>query len=166
MIFFNTTTEKTLIVLNDLVRINNDRIACYEQAMSDDKNLDIDMKKMFKTIIEETNHNKQQLIGQIRKLSRNPKDTTTLSGVLHRAWTDLKVTLIGNTRNSIINFCLYNEEITQHTYRAALSVTGKIAADVKILIEQQHEGLLKTYEAIKACREARNYLSPRLAYFN
>jgi uncharacterized protein (TIGR02284 family) len=164
MIFFNTTAEKTLVVLNDLVRINNDRIACYEQALSDDKNLDLDMKQLFKTIIEETNNNKLQLIGQVRKLSRNPKDTTTLSGVLHRAWTDLKVTLIGNTRNSIINFCLYNEEITQHTYRAALS--GKIDAEVRDLIELQQKQLARTYEAIKECREARNYLSSRLAYFN
>ena len=166
MIFFNNTAEKTLIVLNDLLRINNDRIACYERAMENEKNLDMDMKQMFRKIIDETNINKQQLIGRIRKLSRDPKDTTTLSGVLHRAWTDLKVTLIGNTRNAMINFCLYNEEITQHTYRAALNMPDKIEADVRELIEQQHQGLKKTYEEVKECREARNYLSPRLAYFN
>lgn len=166
MILSYNTAEKTIVALNDLIKINNDRIACYEQALGNERSLDADMKRIFKDVIAQTNDNKQQLINKVRSLSRNPKDTVTISGVLHRAWTDLKVTLVGNTRTSIINFCLYNEEIARHTYEAALNVTPKMSSDVYDLIANQHKDMKRTYELIKSYREARHYLSPSLVYFN
>ncbi len=41
-------TEALLEVLNDLVKINNDRIAGYERAISESKDLDVDLKTILK----------------------------------------------------------------------------------------------------------------------
>ncbi|PQJ09143.1 aldehyde dehydrogenase [Flavipsychrobacter stenotrophus] len=163
---FNSA-EKTIIILNDLIKINNDRIACYERAIGNEKNLDTDLKQIFSDVIAEANNNKQQLIDKVKSLSRNPKDASTLSGILHRAWTDLKVTLIGESRKAIINSCLYNEEIAQHTYEAALNVSGKMSEDVHTIIQQQHAGIKETYNHIKSYREVASYYgASRLAYAN
>lgn len=163
---FNSS-EKTIITLNDLIKINNDRIACYERAMGKEQNLDSELNRIFRDVIVETNSNKQLLMDKVMNLSRGHKDMVTLSGILHRAWTDLKVTLVGDTRKAIINSCLYNEEIAQHTYEAALNVSGKMGDDVRSLIQQQLTSIKKTYNLIKGYREVASYYSAsRLAYAN
>ena len=108
---------------------------------------------------------KQVLIDKIVELNGNPKDAITLSGVIHRAWLDLKVTFTGNTRNAILTFCEYNEDVAQHAYKAALNLAnGK--RHIYSVIEQQQRSLIRTCEAIRKCREARNYLTANLIYFN
>ena len=158
--------EKATVVLNDLIKINNDRMVCYQQAIDQGTNLDIDLKSLFKEIIAEGLTFKQELINTIKQLEGNPKDSVTISGMIHRAWIDLRVTFTGNTRNAMINFCEYNEQVAQHAYQAALNNLVKMRPDIYQMVENQQKALLRSYAAIKKCHEARNYLNPRLAYFN
>ena len=158
--------EKTNIVLNDLIKINNDRIECYQQAMDQGANLDMDMKILFKSIIAEGLQFKQELINKIKELEGNPKDAVTISGMIHRAWVDLKVTFTGNTRNAIINFCEYNEQVAQHAYKAALDMVPAMRDDIYQIVEKQQIALQQTYASVKKCHEAHNYLTSRLVYFN
>ena len=158
--------EKATVVLNDLIKINNDRILCYQQAMDQSTNLDNDLKRLFKEIISEGQKFKQELKDKIKELDGNPKDGLTLSGMVHRAWLDLKVTFTGSTRNAMISFCEYNEEITQHTYKAALNVSAEMNKEVYALIENQISALTHTYECINKCHEAHHFMDPGLIYFN
>ena len=159
--------EKSTTMLNDLIKINNDRITCYQHALDQGANLDIDLKKLFKEIISEGSEFKQQLIDKVKQLDGNPKDSVTISGMVHRAWVDLKVTFTGNTRNSVINFCEYNEQIAQHAYKAALNMLAtKKNTDVYEMVEKQQSALMHSYILIKKCHEARPYINSRLVYFN
>ncbi|MFI5195601.1 MAG: PA2169 family four-helix-bundle protein [Chitinophagales bacterium] len=158
--------EKASVVLNDLIKINNERIVCYQQAIDHAINLDIDFNHLFQEIIAECQRFNQQLINKINALDGNPKDNVSISGLIHRAWLDLKVTFTGNTRNAIINFCEYNEEVAQHAYKAALNVSAEMNNDIYTLIEQQQDTLKRTFASLKKCHEARPYSSPMLAYFN
>jgi uncharacterized protein (TIGR02284 family) len=159
-------TGNTTELLNDLIKINDDRIACYQRAINETTHLDTDLKDLFSEIIKEGNQYRQQLLEKIEELNGNPKNRITISGLIHRAWQDLKVTFIGNTRSAIVGFCSYNEEIAQQSYKAALTMYPKISKDIKTLIEFQQYGLKRTFEAIKKCYEARNYLRRELMYFN
>lgn len=166
MLTIYKNVEKTVVVLNDLLKINNDRIACYEQALNDNVYLDTDLKNIFKEIISEANEYKSELMDKVKSLAHDPKNKVTISGILHRAWMELKMTIIGNTRSSIIKFCMYNEEIALQTYQAALNVSDRINEDVTELIEQQQRSLRRTYELIRNYKEARQFHETRLAYFN
>jgi uncharacterized protein (TIGR02284 family) len=163
---YKKTERATIVLLNDLIKINNDRIGCYQQAIDQATNLDIDLKNLFKEIIAEGVAFKQELINTIKQLEGNPKDAITISGLIHRAWVDLKVTFTGNTRNAIINFCEYNEQVAQHTYKAALDMLSDKNQEVYSIVEKQQQGLMRSYASIRKCHEARNYLNPRLVYFN
>jgi len=158
--------EKATVVLNDLIKINNDRVICYQQAIDQSTNLDSDLKRLFKEIIAEGQKFKQELVDKIKQLEGNPKDGLTLSGMIHRAWVDLKVTFTGNTRNAMISFCEYNEEIARHAYKAALNVSAEMNKEVHELIETQIKALSRTNEAISKCHEARHFMDPGLIYFN
>ena len=158
--------EKASVVLNDLIKINNERIVCYQQAINQAVNLDIDFNHLFQEIIVEGQEFNQQLINKINEFDGNPKDNVSISGLIHRAWLDLKVTFTGNTRNAIMNFCEYNEEVAQHAYEAALNVSAEMNNDIYTLIEQQQDTLKRTFASLKKCHEVRSYSSPMLAYFN
>jgi len=158
--------EKATVVLNDLIKINNDRIICYQHVVDQSANLDNDLKRLFKNIISEGQKFKQELVDKIKELDGNPKDSLSLSGMVHRAWVELKVTFTGNTRNAMISFCEYNEEIGQHAYRAALTVSAEMNKEVYELIERQLSALQVTYASISKCREAQHFLDPGLVYFN
>ena len=159
-------SEKATIVLNDLIKINNDRISCYQQATDQGTNLDIDTKILFRQIINEALEFKHDLIDKIKQLEGNPKDTVTISGMVHRAWVDLKVTFTGNTRNSIINFCEYNEQVAQHAYKVAIDMLSAANQEICTLVEHQQACMQSSFESLKKCHEARPYINARLVYFN
>ena len=48
------TSEKTAEVLNDLIRINNDRIAGYEKAASETSAKDADLQAIFRQLSAES----------------------------------------------------------------------------------------------------------------
>ena len=166
MLYTYKKAEKTSVVLNDLIKINNERIICYQQVMDHAANLDSDLKRLFKDIITESYELKDQLISKIKEYNGDTNDSIGISGLIHKAWLDLRVTFTGNTRNAIMNFCEYNEEVAQHAYKAALNVSAEMNNNIYELIEQQQIALKRTYSSIKKYHEARSYSSPMLAYFN
>ena len=50
----NDRIEDTVDVLNDLIRINHDRIAGYERAINESKDIDVDLKGVFSRMAEES----------------------------------------------------------------------------------------------------------------
>ncbi len=167
MLLTNKRSEKATVILNDLIKINNDRIGCYQQAMNKATSLDIDLERLFKNIISESIQLKEALIEKVKQLEGNPTDSASLSGMIHRAWVDLKVTFTGNTRNAVINFCEYNEEVAQQAYKVALDMLTSINdKEIYMIVQEQQAALLNSYSSIRKCHEAHNYLNTRLVYFN
>ena len=61
---------KTLDQLNDLIEINNDRVAGFEKAIADVKDENIDLKGAFHGYVEQSRKNGQEACcigGQLRK---------------------------------------------------------------------------------------------------
>ena len=48
------TKEQVTELLNDLIKINNDRIAGYQRAIGEANDLDIDLKSVFDGMIKES----------------------------------------------------------------------------------------------------------------
>ena len=159
-------TEKTIEVLNDLLKINNDRIAGYQKALEQSTNIDISLREEFKKIISESIIYRQQLIQEIGQNNGDAKTGTTIFGKIYRAWMDLKVAFAGNTQKTILSSCLYNEEIALHVYKAALNVNADLSKEIREMIEEQEDALRKAHIQIKNYREARHIMDLSLLYFN
>src|SRR3954469_6199036 len=97
MLFHYQKIRKVTEVLNDLIKIHNDRIACYQQALSQSTNLSEELRSEFAEFISESVKFKEQLISKIMDLNGHATKGSTILGKIYGLWTDLKVALAYNT---------------------------------------------------------------------
>ncbi len=145
--------EHVAEMLNDLVKINTDRVARYQKGLDMAANLDSDLICVFENIIADSYKYKNELTEKMNELGVNPYPVLGISGQLHRAWSDLSVALSTNTRKAIMASCQYNEDIAQHAYTAALSTDFTPFDDIRQLVELQQKAMKQTSERIKKCNE-------------
>ncbi len=82
--------DKVISILNDLLRINHDRIVGYEKAIDELKDEDADLKTLFHRYTQDSKQYANELTHEISRLGGNPTDGTTNSGKIYRVWMDLK----------------------------------------------------------------------------
>jgi uncharacterized protein (TIGR02284 family) len=145
-------------ILNDLVKINNDRVAGYERAINEAKDLDIDLKAIFDSMIRESQMYKDELSAKIAENGGEIDDDTTTSGKIYRAWMDIKSTFTDSDRHSILVSCEFGEDAAQRAYEAALASGSFIDADTKKLIQEQQAALKMSHDLIKKQRDAHKAL--------
>lgn len=144
---------RSVDVLNDLVLINNDRIAGYERAINESKDLDVDLKATFEGMVRESEENKRELSNKIRQHGGNVTTGTTTSGKIYRAWMDVKAKFTGNDRKSILASCEFGEDAAQRAYKSALEDEG-LDADCRTVVTQQQSTLRQSHDLIKRYRDA------------
>ncbi len=147
------TNNNVIEVLNDLIRINNDRIAGYEKAAEEASKIDIDLRTIFSRMSEESRQYAAELTQEVVKLGGEPATGTTNSGKIYRAWMDLKTTFTGNTRQAILENCEFGEDAAQKAYDSALKTDSELTADVRQLIANQKSSLKTSHDVIKKYRD-------------
>jgi uncharacterized protein (TIGR02284 family) len=145
------TNEHVSEVLNDLLRINNDRIEGYKKAMKETE--EEDLKSLFEEMEEESEQIANKLTKEIVTLGGNPDvGSTTNSGKIYRAWMDVKATFNGKDRKGVLSACEFGEDAAQTAYRAALS-DDELPLGIKALIKSQQIELKLSHNSIKALRD-------------
>ena len=145
--------SRSVEVLNDLVLINNDRIAGYERAINESKDLDVDLKATFESMVRESEENKRELSNKIRQHGGNVTSGTTTSGKIYRAWMDVKAKFTGNDRKAILASCEFGEDAAQRAYKSALE-ESELDTDVRQVVSQQQQTLKQSHDLIKRYRDA------------
>lgn len=140
-------------ILNDLVQINNDRIAGYEKAIEELKSEDADLKSLFVKMIGESHQYKMALATEVQALGEDIEQGTTNSGKIYRAWMDVKAVFTGHDRKTVLNNCEFGEDAAQKAYKTALAEEG-LSADLRSLITEQKASLRVSHDEIKALRDA------------
>ncbi|MDR6943292.1 ferritin-like domain-containing protein [Mucilaginibacter pocheonensis] len=145
--------QHQISALNDLIKINNDRIAGYQKA-----NESIDetgLSLLFNEYIDQSKNNVSELREYIRVLGGSPTDGTTLSGKFYHAWIDVKATFVNKDRHSILADCERGEDIAKKAYRAALDDKELIWEDAQVvsILNSHLEGLKVSHDTIKALRD-------------
>ncbi|MEO5942969.1 MAG: PA2169 family four-helix-bundle protein [Ferruginibacter sp.] len=148
------TNEKLNEVLNDLVRINNDRITGYEKAADETKDIELDLKAIFHKMADESRRYVSELNSEITKYGGEPAEGTTGAGKIYRVWMDLKATFTGHDRQSALESCEFGEDAAQKAYKEALASDAEISADTRQMITSQQASLKSSHDAIKKLRDA------------
>lgn len=141
-------------VLNDLVRINNDRIAGYQRAINEAKDLDVDLKSMFEGMVRESEQYKNELIAKIGSLGGEVATSTTLSGKIYRAWMDVKATFTGSSRKAILENCEFGEDAWRRAYESALGTDAEMSTEIRHLITEQYNAEKSSHDLVKKYRDA------------
>lgn len=144
--------EKVIDALNDLVRINNDRIKGYQKSIEDSKD-EGEYDSLFSEMIDQSQKYKDQLINEINSLGgKADRDSNTSSGKVYHVWMDIKSSVQGKTDKSALELSEYGEDAAQKAYAEALQ-TDNLPASTRDLIRNQKEHLKESHDTIKRKRD-------------
>lgn len=151
--------DEIIGVLNDLIRINNDRIVGYERAIKESKDTDVDMIAVFTKMADQSRKYVNELIQEVARLGGDAAKDTTVSGKIYRAWMDMKSAITGKDRESIIGSCEYGEDVAQRAYEAALESDAYMSTEIRQMISNQKSELKTSHDTIKNYRDMHDKVS-------
>ena len=149
-----TTTTEATEVLNDLIKINYDRIEGYRRAAEESKSFDIDLHPVFTKMADESRLNVSELTQHVAKLGGDAESGSTTMGKIYRAWMDVKAAFTGKDRVSILASCEFGEDQAQKAYDDALASEADLDVETRTLITSQKATLKKSHDIIKVMRDA------------
>lgn len=145
--------ENLIEILNDLIRINNDRIEGYKRAVKEADDSDVDLKSIFNRMEDESRQYLSELTREVVKLGGEPAEGTTASGKIYRAWMDVKATFTGSDRAALLASCEFGEDAAQKAYQDALTTDEALTTEVRQLIANQQASLKVSHDTIKKYRD-------------
>jgi uncharacterized protein (TIGR02284 family) len=145
--------EKVTGILNDLIRINHDRVEGYEKAIEELKDSDSDLKSLFSRYTSESSKYASELTAEVSRLGGDPADGTTNSGKIYRVWMDLKAAITGKDRQTILNNCEFGEDAAQKAYDTALNSDVELEASLRDLLVSQKTKLKAGHDEVKRLRD-------------
>ena len=147
-------SEKIVEVLNDLIKINNDRIEGYEKAAADIDQDEMSLKTLFYQLSEESRDFKDALSEKVKGFGGYPPDNeTTGRGKIYRAWMEVRVTFSGKDTQSTLSSCEFGEDAAQRAYKDAIEEGKDFPLEVRQLIENQKELLEMSHDLIRNHRD-------------
>ncbi|MBE7176944.1 MAG: PA2169 family four-helix-bundle protein [Mucilaginibacter polytrichastri] len=146
------TTEKTVNVLNDLIEINNDRVAGFEKAIADIKDENIDLKAIFQDFATQSRTFGQELSALVGGYAGNLETGESVASTLHRAWIDVKSLFGGNDRHGILAEAERGEDAIKKAYSDALA-GGSLTGEALNTVQQQATDIKSAHDKIKALRD-------------
>ena len=145
--------QKVIEVLNDLIQINNDRIAGYERALKELKDeMGDDLRSLFLSFIDQSRNFKSALGTEVQTLGGDMDTSTTASGKIYRAWMDVKALFTGHDRQTVLDNCEFGEDAAQKAYKSALE-TENLPAYLFALINRQKTELKSAHDEVRALRD-------------
>lgn len=151
-----TQTSELVDVLNDLVRINNDRIAGYEKAANEIDGTEL--KMLFNNMAGDSRKYISELSQRVHKLGGESAEDSTIAGKIYRAWMDVKTTFAGKSTLAVLETCEYGEDAAQKAYGDALASDADMDIETRQLIASQKSSLKESHDVIKKYRDAERSL--------
>ncbi|MBL7756739.1 MAG: PA2169 family four-helix-bundle protein [Chitinophagaceae bacterium] len=147
-----TATINQAEVINDLLRINMDRVEGYRKAANETKDTDMDLRQLFNTMADQSQAIAGELRKQLDEQGETPVTDTSLAGKLYRTWMGVKATFTGKDRKDILSSCEYGEDAAQKAYNSALEDRDILTSDLRELLMDQQRRLKQSHDHIKRLR--------------
>lgn len=142
-------TKVTIETLNDLIMINNDRIAGYEKAIEELKGKETDLTVLFEQMIDESRDMRNSLGREIQVLGGEMAEGTMISGKIYQAWMKIKAIFTGHDRHTVLENCHTGEHAAQRAYSEALQ-QETMPHFLRDMIRTQQQILQSSHDEIKA----------------
>lgn len=145
--------QHQISALNDLIKINNDRITGYQMALENTDETGLIL--LFNEYIDQSKNNITELKEYILVLGGSPADGTTLSGKFYHTWINVKATFVNKDKQGILADCEYGEDVIIKAYRKAQDDKELIWEDEKVvnLLAYQLDGFKTSHNTIKSLRD-------------
>ncbi|MBO9612748.1 MAG: PA2169 family four-helix-bundle protein [Dyadobacter sp.] len=150
--------SETIEILNDLILINNDRIAGYEKAEAEAGELENDLRAMFNSLAGESRTHVRDLKSRIMQLGGEPATGTLLSGKLYRIWMDIRATFTSDNRRAVLENAEAGEDAAKKAYEEALQ-SNELPAEIYQLVQHQYNAVQAAHNNIKTERDRQRDVS-------
>lgn len=150
--------EKAIGLINDLIELNNDRIAGFEKALSDIDDEDVDLKALFQDYATQSRKYTQELTVLVANYGGEVETGTSVAGTLHRVWIDVKALFGGSDRVSILSEAERGEDAIKKGYETAVR-DGSIPTTAMPTLIEQLQGVQFAHDNIKVLRDAAKAMS-------
>ncbi len=147
------TTQKTTDLLNDLIEINNDRVAGFEKVLADISDENADVKQLFQEYSSQSREFSQELTAIVAANAEEAETGRSVSGTLHRVWIDVKSLFGGSDRKSILAEAERGEDAIKKAYQTALA-DGELSSEAYQTVSSQATEINAAHDRIKALRDA------------
>ena len=147
-----THHENQIGILNDLVKINLDRVEGYEKAIKDSE-AGSSLISTFRDMESQSNRIVTKLTEKVTSLGGEASKDTTVSGKIYRAWMEVR-SAVNNDKKSILDLCEFGEDAAQKAYDMALNKENELDAEITQLITEQKADLRKSHDLIKSLRDS------------
>lgn len=144
-------TQKTVLALNDLIVINNDRYYGYKTAISETR--DEDLKDLFTFLSNQSRGFVNELKKFIPAGDAVKEGQTRNSGKLYRIWMNFRAAITDHDRKAILSSCEFGEDMAKKTYDDVIQNPGELSAQALIVIRKQREDLQNGHDSIKSLRD-------------
>jgi uncharacterized protein (TIGR02284 family) len=137
--------EKEVSIVNQLIKICNERISGYTKAASEIR--DAELKELFNQLAIQTEGLQKQLLESTNDIKAMHLSTSKISSVWE-SWIGLKSAITNGSRKAMLEACLTGEKSAIRSYTNALE--ENISAELRELIMSQLEQIENTYQNLKA----------------
>ncbi|TLV03041.1 ferritin-like domain-containing protein [Dyadobacter luticola] len=152
--------ENTAVIetLNDLILINNDRIAGYEKAYDETNEIENDLRAMFNKLADQSRDHVLDLKAEVTKLGGEPESGTLASGKLYRVWMDIRSVFSSDNRRAVLENAEGGEDAAKKAYDEALQ-SDDLPADIRQLLLSQQTAIQSSHDSIKRERDRQRDVS-------
>jgi len=147
-------SKKTLHALNDLVRINIDRITAYEKAAHNEITPESEFRDVFYRMAIDSRAYVNTLHAEIIHLGGAPVTQSTISGKIHLHWLEGKHSFEGVDMPARLAACMCAELAVQKAYQQALDEENHLPPLVRDIVESQSWGLERAYQRLLSLSES------------
>ncbi|MBA4053365.1 MAG: aldehyde dehydrogenase [Marivirga sp.] len=144
--------ENTIEILNDLIRINRDRIAGYEKAAEGIEEEDEGLESLFHQLADESQRILEELTEAVTAHGGEPAEDTTVSGKIYRIWMGVKDTFAGDDIKSTLEACEFGEDAAQKAYAEALK-DNNLPETLRLMIRDEKDLLKMSHDLIRNKRD-------------
>ncbi len=111
----------------------------------------------IKRLLNEYSLQRAKFTGELQSLvqrlgERDPEDSSSLAGAIHRGWMNLKTAIAGKDRYGILAECEVGEDSAVKEYRKALDV--ELPANVREVVSRQSGEVQAAHDRVKTLRDA------------
>lgn len=136
--------------LNNLLEITRDGVEGFHTSA--DGVLSTNLKAVFEAAAQRCAAGAAELEAKIQSLGGEPLQGGSVTGTMHRAWTNIKSAVTGMSEHAVLAECERGEDAAMAAYQGALQ--ENLPPDVRALVERQYQGVKENHERVRNLRNA------------
>lgn len=142
----------TISILNQLIETLKDGQYGFHVAAHDVKTPEL------KSLFEKFSLQRSQFVGELQQEAvrlgeKEPEETSSAAGVLHRGWINLKSALAGGDEHAILSECERGEDSAVSTFQEALE--NDLPENIRDIVDRQYQAVKAVHDQVRDLRDAR-----------